>query len=194
VIQLHRILRLLLRRRHVDMRKRLQLPPYPLLDTPQRQAHRSTQPLRRQQALWQIVDRAELQRPHGRELVAVLGQRNHRWKCRPAAQLPQLLEPTSLRVLGARPERSREQQNVAITTRIDLAPALETRLVEHRHARIRTEHAQMVTEPLPIPGVIIDHQQPGWGACAFDCHFCNAKRTRTRARWLMGWPFRKMGR
>jgi hypothetical protein len=48
------------------------------LDAPQGHAHRGAQSLGCQQALGQVVDRAELQRPHCGEFVAFLGERDYR--------------------------------------------------------------------------------------------------------------------
>jgi len=86
----------------------------PELHASQREAHGGMQPLRRQQPLRQIVGGAELQGAHRGELVAVLGQHDHRGARSLIAQLAQQLETGAVRIFGARAEVGGEQQQVAI--------------------------------------------------------------------------------
>jgi len=67
-----------LRGRHVDMSEALQLALHALLDSPQCKPYGRAEALGSQEAFWQVVDCAELQRPDSGELIAILGERDDR--------------------------------------------------------------------------------------------------------------------
>ncbi len=77
------------------------------LDPAQREPHGRAEPFRRQQALRQIVHRAELQGADGGELVAVLGEREHRRESSGASGTTAAGDAFRARILRMLAERQR---------------------------------------------------------------------------------------
>ncbi len=98
---------------------------HPLLDAPQRDPHRGLQALRTHQALGNVVHGSQLECPHCRELVAVLGEDDDGGTDRLVAQLAQHFESDGFGVLGARPEGRGQQQHVAIALRKRFCQSVE---------------------------------------------------------------------
>src|SRR6185312_17563551 len=85
--------------------------------TAQGELYRRSQSLGREQTLRQIVDRAELDRANGRELISVLRDHDDRRHGGPALQLPQPLETLRAGVAGTFAEGCRKEQQIEIDTR-----------------------------------------------------------------------------
>src|SRR5438876_132159 len=98
------------------------------------------------------------------------------------AQPPQQRQALRLRIVRARAERGGEQHQVALAARESGAPELELAAVQQADARVRTEHIQVVTQPLAVADVVVHHQHPGRGILGLLAHRCIANRRRTRAR------------
>src|ERR1700683_4006611 len=107
-----------------------------------------------------------------------------------AAQQHQSVRGGAFRAVA---ERRCEHQKIAVTSRELGAPALELLEAEHAHARLRAQHVEVVTQPLPAARLVLDDDDPRGRCGAPRLHCCTLKRTRTRTRWLTFCPPRTGG-
>jgi hypothetical protein len=122
-----------------------------------------------------------LQRAHGGEFVAVLGERNDRRRRRLRPQASQQRQAERLRILGAGTEGRREHQQVAVVAGSARAPAFEFGEIEHADARLRAQHVQVMPQPLAVAHIVVDHHQAGARGVTAR-HGGASNNTRTRAR------------
>ncbi len=131
------------------------------LDATQGEFHRGAQPIRIHQPLRQIVDGTQLQRPHRRQFIAVLRDRDDGGKLGAVAQQAQPLEAFGMRILGAVAKLGDEHDQVEFLACQGFHARFEFARVDRGDGAVRKQHAEVIAQPLAVARIAIDNQQAG---------------------------------
>ncbi len=114
------------------------------LDTTQGEPHGRAESLGCQQALWQIVHGAELQRAYCGELVAFFCERQNRGKIRACAERTQQVDAFRARIFRMLAEGRGQQHEVALVIGEGFARDVELIRAHDAHGGVRVDHAEVV--------------------------------------------------